>query len=62
MEMREMTTYSAVIASGQEAGHVLRQFESKAQAEEWLANVADEDGILTETGFAGRAVRIRSEK
>ena len=41
-----------------DSGRILRQFENRDEAEEWLANVADENGVLTETGYAGQSIEL----
>jgi len=55
------TLWSIKLADGPEAGITLCQFESEAEAEEHMANIADEDGKLTETGYAGTFAVIDEE-
>jgi hypothetical protein len=45
-----------VIIAGTE--HILRRFDTRGEAEEWLTDNANEDGILTETEHSGRSVAL----
>ena len=56
------TLWSIKLADGPETGITLCQFESEAEAEERMANIADEDGKLTETGYAGTLAVIDEEE
>jgi hypothetical protein len=46
--------------NGIRTGHILSQYPTREEAEEALANIANEDGILTETAYAGRRAEIAS--
>ena len=41
-----------------ESTRIIRQFETRAEAEEWLANNANEDGVLTGTSYAGQQAHL----